>query len=247
MTTAVTRQLTFDLPATRGAGARGFLRLARRTRWRWRRSTTGGLARAQAAAGRAGGRRARPIWPMSGPPIRGARIVSARQRSPRATCRTWPAPTQSWWRMRTGCRRQRRPRQRCSTCTTCWRPRRALLLTARAPPRDWGLRLPDLAQPHAGRARWPGSTLPMTRCLSAVLVKLFADRQITVAPAPDPLSGQPDGPLLRRRARPGGARWMPRALAEGRPVTRALAGEVLDRPPHGRKMSSQSCHEITAA
>ncbi|MFZ1348065.1 MAG: chromosomal replication initiator DnaA, partial [Tabrizicola sp.] len=55
----------------------------------------------------------------------------------------------------------------------------ALLLTARTPPRDWGLTLPDLTSrmqaTHLARLDAPDDAL-----LSAVLVKLFADRQVAV-------------------------------------------------------------------
>jgi chromosomal replication initiation ATPase DnaA len=103
----------------------------------------------------------------------------------------------------------------------------ALLLTARTPPRDWGLTLADLisrlqAAPVA-RLEAPDDTL-----LSAVLVKLFADRQIAVQANLIPY-------LVSRMPRSiGAARALvaaldARALALGRPVTRALASEVLDR------------------
>ncbi len=101
----------------------------------------------------------------------------------------------------------------------------ALLLTARTPPRDWGLRLPDLtsrmqATPIA-RLDAPDDAL-----LSAVLVKLFADRQVAVPANLIPY-------LVSRMPRSiGAARALvaaldARALAAGRPITRALAGEVL--------------------
>ncbi|MFP5478988.1 MAG: chromosomal replication initiator DnaA [Alphaproteobacteria bacterium] len=103
----------------------------------------------------------------------------------------------------------------------------ALLLTARTPPRDWGLRLPDLisrmqATPIA-RLDPPDDAL-----LSAVLVKLFADRQVAVPSNLIPY-------LVSRMPRSiGAARALvaaldAAALAQGRPITRALAGEVLDR------------------
>lgn len=102
----------------------------------------------------------------------------------------------------------------------------ALLLTARTPPRDWGLGLPDLisrmqATPIAQLAA------PDDALLSAVLVKLFADRQVTVPANLIPY-------LVSRMSRSvGAARTLvaaldARALAAGRPITRALAGEVLD-------------------
>jgi chromosomal replication initiation ATPase DnaA len=101
----------------------------------------------------------------------------------------------------------------------------ALLLTARTPPRDWRLRLPDLvsrmqAAPVA-RLEAPDDAL-----LSAVLVKLFADRQVVVAANLIPY-------LVSRMPRSvGAARALvialdARALALGRPISRALAAEVL--------------------
>ena len=102
----------------------------------------------------------------------------------------------------------------------------ALLLTADAAPRDWGLRLADLlsrlqAAPVA-RLEPPDEAL-----LSAVLVKLFADRQLVVAPNLIPY-------LVSRMQRSvGAARALVAALdnvalSEGRAVTRVLAAEVLD-------------------
>lgn len=102
----------------------------------------------------------------------------------------------------------------------------ALLLTARTPPRDWGLTLPDLISrmqaTQIARLEAPDDAL-----LSAVLVKLFADRQVAVAPNLIPY-------LVSRMPRSiGAARALvtaldARALAAGRPITRALAAEVLD-------------------
>lgn len=101
----------------------------------------------------------------------------------------------------------------------------ALLLTARTPPRDWGLTLPDLVSrmqaTQIARLEAPDDAL-----LSAVLVKLFADRQVAV---PSNLISY----LITRMPRSiGAARTLvadldARALAAGRPITRALAGEVL--------------------
>ncbi|NHB75170.1 chromosomal replication initiator DnaA [Rhodobacter calidifons] len=102
----------------------------------------------------------------------------------------------------------------------------ALLLTARTPPRDWGLGLPDLLSrmqaTQIARLEAPDDAL-----LSAVLVKLFADRQIAV---PASLISY----LVSRMPRSiGAARSLvaaldARALALGRPITRALAAEILD-------------------
>lgn len=105
----------------------------------------------------------------------------------------------------------------------------ALLLTARTPPRDWGLSLPDLISRMQAT---PIAQLdaPDDALLSAVLVKLFADRQIAVPSNLIPY-------LVSRMPRSiGAARALvasldARALAAGRPITRALAGEMLDTLP----------------
>jgi chromosomal replication initiation ATPase DnaA len=101
----------------------------------------------------------------------------------------------------------------------------ALLLTARTPPRDWGLSLPDLISRMQAT---PIAQLdaPDDALLSAVLVKLFADRQVAVPANLIPY-------LISRMPRSvGAARALvtaldARALAAGRPITRALAGAVL--------------------
>jgi chromosomal replication initiation ATPase DnaA len=100
-----------------------------------------------------------------------------------------------------------------------------LLLTARRPVRDWGLRLADLesrllAAPVA-RIKAPDDTL-----LAALLVKQFADRQLAVAPS---LIGW----MVRRMPRtPAAARAVveavdARALSEGRAVNRVMAAEAI--------------------
>ncbi|WP_132546404.1 DnaA/Hda family protein [Rhodovulum euryhalinum] len=57
----------------------------------------------------------------------------------------------------------------------------ALLLTARTPPRDWAIALPDLASRMQATATVHLSP-PDDALLAAVLVKLFADRQLAVKP-----------------------------------------------------------------
>lgn len=101
-----------------------------------------------------------------------------------------------------------------------------LLLTAPRPVRDWGLRLPDLASrmSAAGVARLEA---PDDALLSAVLVKLFADRQLVVPPNLIAyLLARMDRSIAA--ARDLVAALDSRALQLGRPVTRALAVEVLD-------------------
>jgi chromosomal replication initiation ATPase DnaA len=101
-----------------------------------------------------------------------------------------------------------------------------LLVTARGPVRDWGLRLPDLQsrmQAMAVTRLGP----PDDALLSAVLTKLFADRQTAVPPNLIPY-------LLPRMdrsfaaARDLVAALDARSLALRRPVTRALAASLLD-------------------
>jgi chromosomal replication initiation ATPase DnaA len=101
-----------------------------------------------------------------------------------------------------------------------------LLITASAPPRSWGLVLPDLASRMEATAL-AGIAPPDDRLLSAVLVKLFADRQIAVAPSLIPwLVNRMDRSFAAARALV--AELDARALAQGGPVTREIAREVLD-------------------
>jgi chromosomal replication initiation ATPase DnaA len=103
---------------------------------------------------------------------------------------------------------------------------RALLVTARDAPGRWGLALPDLESrlQAAGHARL---LPPDDALLTALLAKLFADRQLT--PSPATLTY-----VMRRidrsfaAAAAAVARLDQAALAAQRPLTRALAAEVLD-------------------
>lgn len=103
-----------------------------------------------------------------------------------------------------------------------------LLLTAREPPGRWGLALADL------RSRLEAAAVaelgpPDDALLGAVLVKLFADRQIS--PPPRLVDY-----CLRRmdRSFAAAARIVEaldrRALATGRPIGIQLAAEALDNP-----------------
>ncbi len=109
-------------------------------------------------------------------------------------------------------------------------PSGRLLITAATPPRDWGLTLPDL-QSRLQATALTTLAVPDDALLAAVLVKLFADRQITVPPNLIPY-------LISRIERSiGTARQLvaqldAAALTLGRPVTRALAAQILDRPPN---------------
>ena len=101
-----------------------------------------------------------------------------------------------------------------------------LLLTASTPPRDWGLALPDLISRL--------QSLPLVRLdhpddalLSAVLIKLFADRQIVVPPNLIAyLVTRMERSIAAARSLVAGLDAT--ALASARPITRALAAEYLD-------------------
>lgn len=105
---------------------------------------------------------------------------------------------------------------------------RALLLTACAAPRRWPLVLPDLAsrlQATAVAAIAP----PDDALLAAVLAKLFTDRQLSPSPATVPYLARR---IERSFAAAGAvvARLDAAALDAGRPITPALARELLDKP-----------------
>lgn len=101
----------------------------------------------------------------------------------------------------------------------------ALLVTARAPVRDWGLVLPDLTS-RLSAATHVALAPPDDALLAAVLVKLFNDRQIRIQPALIAYLL----PRMERslaQARTLVALLDQRALAQGRTVNRALAQEIL--------------------
>ncbi|WP_425098924.1 chromosomal replication initiator DnaA [Tropicibacter sp. S64] len=89
----------------------------------------------------------------------------------------------------------------------------ALLMTARTPPLQWGLSLPDL-QSRAEGAQGAQLSEPDDDLLSAVMAKLFADRQIV--PAADVI------PFLARR--------IPRSYAAAQLMVEILDREALGRP-----------------
>lgn len=101
-----------------------------------------------------------------------------------------------------------------------------LLITAASPPRDWPVSLPDLI---SRMQAMPATRLdaPDDALLSAVLVKLFADRQVAVPAAMiSYLTLRMERSL--HTARQLVAALDARALARGTPITRGLAAEVLD-------------------
>jgi len=103
----------------------------------------------------------------------------------------------------------------------------SLLLTSACAPQHLGLSLPDL-QSRVQGCQSASLGAPDDRLLGAVLMKLFADRQLV--PTPDTL------PYLVRwmtrsfdSARQIVAEMDAQALAQGHPLNRALAREVLAR------------------
>lgn len=101
-----------------------------------------------------------------------------------------------------------------------------LLVTATRPPRDWGLGLPDLAS-RLQAAPLTRLDPPDDALLSAVLIKLFSDRQITVPPTLISYL------VLRMERSIAAARAIvtaldARSLALGGPITRQMAAELLD-------------------
>lgn len=106
-----------------------------------------------------------------------------------------------------------------------------LLLTARAPALHWPVRLPDLASRVRSLAG-AGIEPPDDTVLAAVLVKQFADRQLTPGTAVIDY-------LLSRMERSFAAarsivdRLDRASLAAGRPVTIALARQALAEPTAG--------------
>lgn len=103
-----------------------------------------------------------------------------------------------------------------------------LLVTGRGAPGGWGVSLPDLAS-RLGAMAQARLEAPDDALLAAVLVKLFADRQLQVQPN---LVAYLIGRMERSLAAARGlvADLDARALVLGRPVTRQLAAELLDRP-----------------
>lgn len=108
-----------------------------------------------------------------------------------------------------------------------------LLLIARLPPSRWPLKLPDL------KSRMEATEIvqidpPDDALLAAVLVKLFADRQLRVAPSLISwLTKRMDRSFAEAQRLVAGIDAA--ALAEGRAVTRKLAQRILDNAPNSAR------------
>lgn len=107
-----------------------------------------------------------------------------------------------------------------------------LLLTAQKAPRDWALTLPDLAS-RMQAINTVAIDLPDDSLLSAVLLKLFSDRQLSPAATVIAYlarnmerSFSQAGRLVEEMDR--------EALRSGRPINRGLAIDILDKIGHGR-------------
>lgn len=106
---------------------------------------------------------------------------------------------------------------------------RHLLLASRAAPSRWSIALPDLRS-RMEAAEVIGIDPPDDALLSAVLMKLFADRQIDVTPATIAwLTTHMDRSFAE--AQRIVALLDAQALAEHRNVTRDFAQQVLDKDP----------------
>ncbi len=101
-----------------------------------------------------------------------------------------------------------------------------LLTTANKPPQHWGLTLPDLASRMQGTAL-VALDAPDDSLLAAVLMKLFADRQLSPAPETIPYL-IPRMPRSFDAARSLVAALDATALEARRPINRTLARQVLD-------------------
>lgn len=106
-----------------------------------------------------------------------------------------------------------------------------LLLTGCRAPAHWAVALPDLAS-RLQAMPLAQIAAPDDALLSAVLVKLFADRQVTVPPG---LIGYTASRMERSlaAARDLVARLDARALGEGRAISRAMVSDLLDSTPSG--------------
>jgi len=104
-----------------------------------------------------------------------------------------------------------------------------MLLTARAPPDAWNLRTPDLVS-RLRLAPVVALGAPEVELIEAVLFKLFSDRQLTVEPRVVAFIALRIERSLAA-ARDVVAALDREALARGRRVTRAMAGELLREIP----------------
>jgi chromosomal replication initiation ATPase DnaA len=106
--------------------------------------------------------------------------------------------------------------------------RASILITARSAPSGWRLKLPDLAS-RLRALPTVAVTAPDDALLRAVIIKLFADRQLAVDESVVAyLATHMERSFAAARAMV--ERLDREALRQKRPVTRALAGELLREP-----------------
>ena len=108
--------------------------------------------------------------------------------------------------------------------------RASLLLTAATTPESWGVGLPDLLS-RLRRAPKVRIDPPDEDLIRAVLVKLFVDRQIAIeANVVDYIAARIDRSL--EQAREIVRALDAEALAQGKPIGRAMAARLLERIDH---------------
>lgn len=103
----------------------------------------------------------------------------------------------------------------------------SLLITAKQPPKTWGMVLPDLASRMEATATVTLNT-PDDALLSAVLLKLFADRQLMPAPTVTDYLARTMERSFAMAGRVVDA-MDKEALATGRALNRGLAADILDK------------------
>lgn len=107
-----------------------------------------------------------------------------------------------------------------------------LLLTASLPPARWSIQLPDLASRMLATDN-VAIDEPDDALLAALLVKLFDDRQIAISPTLIDY-------IVPRMTRSASAaldlveRLDRAALDAKKPITRAFAAQILDKPPEDK-------------
>ena len=121
-----------------------------------------------------------------------------------------------------------------------------LLLTGATAPARWPLSLPDLtSRLKAMPAVAVGD--PDDPLLAAVLVKLFADRQLAVGGGGDRLPAAAHGAQLRRRPQTGRGDRRGQPVARRRPVTVPLARTVLEELGFGRVVARRPVRPASSA
>ena len=177
-------------------------------------------------AGAASARRApaRAISRRSGPTSR-ARAALARARSARPICRPRSRPAR-WWSRIVAARRF--DERALFHLLNLAREEEAYRADHRADARRRpGASTCPILPRGCAPCRWSRCSAPDDALLRAVMVKLFADRQLAVDESLDRLSRDPHRALVCGARAPRWTRSTARRCGCKRPVTRALAAELL--------------------